>query len=238
MNEARASAMGAGPTLRQHADDGRGRSRPVLVWRWPEPVQAVSSAVLGGGAQRVRWVLNAEVDRRYDRPDPIVHLRRIAVDLGLDADHGTALMTAAPVRAVVSATDGGVRCDATVGLHPVGWAAAPGHWPEPRPDPPATGTINLVCTVPASLAPGALVNAVITATEAKAQALFEAGVDGTGTATDAIVVVAPCGAGAAAYAGPRSVWGSRLARAVHRAVAEGIAREGTAGAAFDPEAGR
>jgi adenosylcobinamide amidohydrolase len=74
--------------------------------------------------------------------------------------------------------------------------------------------------VPAPLDDAALVNALSTATEAKAQALFDAGIKGTGTASDAVAVCCPTGGGER-YGGPRSAWGSRLARAVHAAVLTG-----------------
>ena len=95
--------------------------------------------------------------------------------------------------------------------HP--WAADPSAAGVPA----GPGTINLVVQVPVALDPGAAVNAVITATEAKVQALAARGVPGTGTATDAIAVVWPC-EGAPERAGPRSRWGSRIAQAVYRAV--------------------
>lgn len=72
-----------------------------------------------------------------------------------------------------------------------------------------------------ALTDAALVNAVATATEAKVQALLAAGYDCSGTPTDAVCVAArsPCaGAEAHAFAGPRSLWGARVARAVHGAV--------------------
>jgi adenosylcobinamide amidohydrolase len=80
----------------------------------------------------------------------------------------------------------------------------------------------MVIVVPERLSEGALVNAVGTATEAKTQALWEAGVMGTGTATDALCVLCPSDGPAHPYGGPRSTWGSRLARAVHVAVLSGV----------------
>jgi len=80
------------------------------------------------------------------------------------------------------------------------------------------GTINLVVQLPIGLDPGAAVNAVMTATEAKTQALTARGVNGTGTATDAITIVWPTGAPTERFAGPRSGWGSRIAQAVYQAV--------------------
>ena len=75
--------------------------------------------------------------------------------------------------------------------------------------------------VPARLADSALVNAVATATEAKAQAIGELGLPATGTPTDAVTVLCPVDGPAAAYGGPRSTWGAPLARAVHAAVLAG-----------------
>ena len=198
--------------------DGDGE-RPVLVWCADRPLRCASSGPLGGGVGERRWVINAEVALDYGRLDPEVHLAEIAAALGLPAGEGTGLLTAARVLDVATAADGGAWCAATVGLtHPT-WAAAPdGEWTPWRP-----GTVNLVCAVPAPLSDAALVNAVATATEAKVQALLEAGVPGTGTASDAIVVCCPPG-GTEPFGGPRSPWGARLARAVHAAVAEGTAR--------------
>lgn len=76
------------------------------------------------------------------------------------------------------------------------------------------------------LSDAALVNAVATATEAKVQALRDAGLDASGTPTDAVCVSVPDpSAGPSSrlpgavepFAGPRSRWGARIARAVHRA---------------------
>ncbi|MFT7503956.1 MAG: adenosylcobinamide amidohydrolase, partial [Gammaproteobacteria bacterium] len=82
-----------------------------------------------------------------------------------------------------------------------------------------------VVQLPESLTVAAAVNVVITATEAKTQALIEHGVDGTGTATDAILVLWPVGvvnAKPIQFAGPRSEWGGSVARVVHAAVGAGI----------------
>lgn len=72
------------------------------------------------------------------------------------------------------------------------------------------------------------VNAVTTATEAKAQALRDAGVDGSGTPADAVCIAAPQplpGQAGEAFTGPRSTWGARLARAVHRATYDACVRD-------------
>jgi len=202
-----------GPACRAQPD-----GRDVLTWAADPPVRAIATTVLGGGIGERRWLVNAEVALGYDRPDPAADAAEIGAALGLTGA-GVGFLTAARVRDVASAEDAGVRCDATVGISVPTWAAAPdGAWSEWAP-----GTINLVCWVPAPLSDAALANALVTVTEAKTQALLEAGVPGTGTASDAVAVCCPAG-GTEAYGGPRSVWGARLARAVHAAVAEGTRR--------------
>jgi len=164
-----------------------------------------------------RWVVNAQVPVSYGRRDPDHHLSRLGVSLGL-AGRGVGMLTAADVREVACVTDSGVEVSATVGLgHPT-WAAAPD---VPRPV-SLVGTINMVVLLPERLSDAALVNAIATATEAKTQALWEAGIPGTGTATDAVCIACPEGGAPHAFGGPRSVWGARLARAVHAAVRSGL----------------
>jgi adenosylcobinamide amidohydrolase len=188
----------------------------VLVWRSPVPLRVVASAPHGGGLGLRRWIVNAQVPAAYGRRDPDHHLSKLGISLGL-AGRGVGMLTAADVRRVCTAADGGVEVSATVGLgHPT-WAAAP---PESAPA-SLVGTINLVVLLPERLSDGALVNAVATVTEAKTQALWDRGVAATGTATDAVCIACPDDGRSHSFGGPRSLWGSRLARAVHEAVSAG-----------------
>jgi adenosylcobinamide hydrolase len=196
--------------------DEDGRRLPVQIWRFPRPALCIASGPLGGGIAVRNWVINATVDSHYARMDPDAHLVEIAGALEL-AGPGVGLLTAVDVREAVTADDGGVRVVATVGLgHPT-WAAAPdGDRRDPFP-----GTINILAWVPVALSEAALVNAVSTITEAKAQALWAYGVEATGTATDALCVASVRDGSGEPYGGPRSEWGARLARAAHAAVRDG-----------------
>ena len=89
------------------------------------------------------------------------------------------------------------------------------------------GTINIIVPVPVPLSDAAFVNAVITATEAKSQALSRRG-SGHRHRPDAICVAAPAAGKQEDFAGPRSVWGARIARAVHAAVLAGTVRDAAA----------
>ncbi|WBB85007.1 adenosylcobinamide amidohydrolase [Micromonospora sp. WMMC264] len=196
---------------------------PLLVWRAETPLLAVGSAPLGGGIGVRGWVLNATVPMSYDRDDPAAHLAELAHGLGLGGP-GVGLLTGVDVTEVVSHADGGVRVWATVGLGTPVWAAAPeaaAVVPEPAPPAQRVGTVNIVAYVPQRLGDAALVNAVATVTEAKAQAIWELGLPATGTPTDAVTVLCPADGDPAPYGGPRSAWGAPLARAVHAAVRSG-----------------
>jgi adenosylcobinamide hydrolase len=190
----------------------------LLVWRFPESLLAVSSAPLGGGIGRRDWVINAQVPHRYSRLDPETHLTELASERGLTGP-GVGMLTAVDVRTLWSNEDGGVRVDASVGVTLPTWAAAPDE-PDLRGD-PAPGTINIVGVIPERLSRAAMINAVMTVTEAKAQALWDAGIPATGTASDAVCIICPDEGIAHPFGGPRSEWGARLARAVYRAVAAG-----------------
>lgn len=205
---------------------------PVLLWRLPAGSLAIASASLGGGLGERSWIVNAEVPSDYRHPDPARHLGEIAREVlagggdGTGTDEGgIGFLTAASVTAARYGTDHGAEVAATVGVTLPTWAAAPD---EGFVDVPTVGTINLVCWVPERLGDAALVNAVMTVTEAKVQALGEAGIPGTGTATDAVAVVCPATGSPHAYGGPRSLWGARLARATHQAVTAGLASSGPA----------
>ena len=203
------------PRLTTHTTCGE--SRPALVWHLDAPRLTASSAPVGGGLRRSSWVLNAQVPLKYERHDLDAHAAELATELGC-AGPGVAMLTAASIDVPQRHEDGGVSCWATVGISKPTWAADT----DDAVSPWAPGTINVVVDVPVRLSDAALLNAIVTVTEAKSQALFERGVPGTGTASDAVCILCPVDGPAEPFAGPRSPWGSRLARAVHTAVAKGL----------------
>ena len=112
------------------------------------------------------WVLNIGVRSDYDRTDLSDHASEVAAEVDLRGT-GVAMFTAVDLSRRQRCISGGVVVDATVGISHPTWAAG-----TPATETPAVGgTINLVVQLPVGLDPGAAVNAVITATEAKAQAL-------------------------------------------------------------------
>ena len=213
----------------------------ALVWRFDQSTEAISSAAVGGGMTLIEWMVNIGVDRGYARIDLDAHAAEVAAELGLRGS-GIALFTAADMERYSKAECEGVVAHATVGVSKPTWAAArdmpvtapgellgadsrdAGSAGADSADEPDMGTINIVAQLPVGFEPGAAVNAVMTITEAKTQALAECGVNGTGTATDAVVATWPATARRERFCGPRSHWGRRLALAAHAAVRDGLPR--------------
>jgi adenosylcobinamide amidohydrolase len=188
----------------------------ALLWEFGPGWRMISSAMLGGGIGVREWVLNAQVVAGYARMDPVEHLTSLG-----PGGSGVGMMTAASVDRYVRASDGGVEAVATVGLRVPTWAAALEGTEDPELAPMRVGTINIVTVLPVAMTDAALVNLVMTVTEAKSQALIEAGYPCTGTASDAVCVAVPLDGPEELFGGPRSEWGARAARAVHTAVRRG-----------------
>lgn len=212
-----------------------------------EPLAVLSSAVAGGGYGRAREILNVHVDDKYDGERPQEDLAAVAAELGAKAPF-VGLMTAAytqfarcavetlgdlTVAAVVSiglsnTTSAGVT--PPIGLESAG-AAVPGTAATPGP-----GTINVILLVDGALTPAAMVNAVITVTEAKTMTLgawdvkTPEGDAASGTSTDTVVVACTGRGEELCYAGPATPVGWLAARAVRAAMGriceEKIARDG------------
>ncbi|MEU6425572.1 adenosylcobinamide amidohydrolase [Microbispora sp. NPDC046973] len=209
------------PSLTYRMEDGLRLG--VLLWRFGPGWRMISSAMLGGGIGHREWVLNAQVAAGYSRMDPVEHMDALG-----PGGPGVGMMTAALVERYAAAADGGAEAVATVGLGVPTWAATPEGVPDPglpaevgAARAPRPGTVNILVAVPVAFSDAALVNAVMTVTEAKTQALLEAGFPCTGTASDAVCVAVREEGQAEAFGGPRSVWGARIARAVHQAVLDG-----------------
>jgi adenosylcobinamide hydrolase len=196
---------------------------PALVIDFGGVRRCLSSSVVGGGLRDAHAWLNLQVPHGYSRMDPDAHLREVMRARGLEAGETLGAMTAAHVdRAQRSGEPGVVEVIATVGIG-VPLAAAGRLLREV----PRVGTINMLVLVDTPLTDAALVYAIQTATEAKAQALADAQIpaanhDGpaTGTATDSICIATLPGS-LEPFAGPMSPIGSLIALHVHSAIHAG-----------------
>jgi iron complex transport system ATP-binding protein len=189
------------------------------------PLTALASSLVGGGLTQARHILNLHVDKDYHHPNPAEDLLAYAQSRGVQ-DSLVGMMTAAYVdkaRPVVLDQEELTVCAiVTAGLSNA--TAAGISLPARTP----YGTINTILLVDAHFSPAALVNAVITATEAKCDVLRRRGrltTDGevaTGTSTDAIVIATTGRGEPLPYAGPATRAGWLIARAVRRGLEEAL----------------
>ena len=199
----------------------------VLLVHSQQPLTVLSSAVVGGGVARVRYLLNRHVHRDYDCPDPAADLVAFARSQGV-TEAFVGLMTAVSLQKARTVTlRTATLTVAAVVTAGISNATAPGL------SPPAileAGTINMILLIDACLTPAAMVHALITATEVKTQVLMAHGVRtpegdaATGTSTDALAVACTDSGMLLLYAGPVTLVGWMIGRCVRAALEEALAQ--------------
>jgi adenosylcobinamide hydrolase len=205
------------------------------------PLCVLGSAVVGGGFGSAREIINVHVDDKYGGERPEEDLAAAAAGLGI-AQPFVALMTAASTEfarcAVESLGDLSVAAVVSMGLSNTSSAGVtpPIDGPADGAAAPGLGTINVILLVDGALTPAAMVNAVITATEAKTMTLVAwdvmapDGAAASGTSTDSVVVACTGRGQQLSYAGPATPVGWLAARVVRAAMTriceEKVARDG------------
>lgn len=203
----------------------------------PERFRLLSSTIMNGGYAETDTVFFYEVPLGYDNSFPEEDMEQQCRRFGIPP-HAVGFMTAADIRRVITVCKeefNGVQAVAvaTAGVTNAVYAGErlpqevldllPEHVPPCDRNPP--GTINILVAVNVPLHDCGLANALITVTEAKAAALMDTGVDGTGTTSDAVSVACPIGDGCK-YAGTATDVGVAIARAVRSAVGASVLKWG------------
>jgi adenosylcobinamide amidohydrolase len=197
----------------------------------------LSSAVLGGGYGLADHIINLKVDKNPsdglpELEEPETTIARYGDRLGL-AGSVVGMMTAASMNSFRAASrrENGleVMCLLTAGISNAGRAGDPAGWRRFESPGCSPGTINIVLMTNARLTEGALVEAVVTATEAKTVALQNSGVrsrstgaPASGTGTDAIAVVNGRGPVEIRYCGKHVLFGEMLAGSVIEALTDSL----------------
>ncbi|MFC4775284.1 adenosylcobinamide amidohydrolase [Paenibacillus sp. GCM10023252] len=203
-----------------------------IVLESPDTLRMLSSSVNLGGFAHGERVVNWEVPLSYRGTDPEEDMKSRLAEWGYSAERTVGLLTAAKLTHasileedgdcchLISCTTAGTRNAARSGL------------PRPTFSAYRPGTINTIIAVNGAMTDSAMVNALITAVEAKSAALQDLGIVdpdngllATGTTTDAIVlavsqrselgVVHP-------YAGAATTIGNAIGRLVYETVYEAV----------------
>ncbi|MCL6477464.1 MAG: adenosylcobinamide amidohydrolase [Peptococcaceae bacterium] len=202
--------------------------RSTFIAASASPLKTIGSTVLGGDLRQARYIINQSVDKDYHGSDPEEDLRRVALRLRLGYDV-LGMMTAVCIKQTVLNQERHknlvVAALCTAGLGNPGAAGLPAG---DAPDRHRPGTINIILLIDGNLTDAAMVNAVMTATEAKTRALFKAGIrlpggePVTGTTSDAIVVACTGRGDSLRYAGTATDLGYMIGKTVYGAVLQGI----------------
>lgn len=191
-------------------------------------------------------LMNRQVDKLYNEADPLREMDDFILREGLNPRGTAGMLTAALVKDVGYSTLTWTRDGAedwshkqqlelasvieaeTQPLHVCAWVTVGlGNKARAGAELPAAslypGTINTIIVIDGQLTDAAMVNAVITATEAKAAALQSLGVDvngqpATGTSTDAVLIATTCRGHLYSYAGTATALGYMIGRTVYEAI--------------------
>ncbi|SFG56951.1 Adenosylcobinamide amidohydrolase [Desulfotomaculum arcticum] len=190
-------------------------------------LKVFSSAVMGGKQRRVKFILHHTVGKNYNSDNPAEDLARLAKKMNL-GEQVLGLMTAVDVRHTVMSFDTkkglAVASLCAVGMNnacSIGDIAAHTSMVAP-------GTISIVVLIDGNMSRVAMVNALITAAEAKTMAVLQSGIrlpDGapaTGTTNDVIVIACTGRGKPYPHAGAATDLGCLIGRTVCRSVTQGI----------------
>jgi adenosylcobinamide hydrolase len=206
------------------------------------PMRTLNSSPWGGGFGMHTTLMNRQVDKLYNEADPLREMHEFILREGLKARGTAGMLTAAMVKDVGFSTLTWTRDGAEVigshndtytetgthTLHVCAWVTVGlGNKARAGAELPAAslypGTINTIIVIDGQLTDAAMVNAVITATEAKAAALQSLGVEveglpATGTTTDAVLIATTCRGHLYSYAGTATALGYMIGRTVYEAI--------------------
>ncbi len=196
------------------------------IVRFPQKMRVLASTMRNGGYWETDTILMMQVDEGYDNRDPENDMADKLERLGLEG-HTVGFMTAAHIRKALTTAEveyHGVKAVAVVTAGVVNTVMAGELLPDSilrKLNKP--GTINIVAAVDVPLEDAGFANAIITATEAKSAAMFDRGIRGTGTTSDAVAIASPIGKGTK-YAGTATDVGIAIARVVRQATSESIGK--------------
>lgn len=183
------------------------------------PLRCISNALVGGGLGRVQHFCNFHVDKSYMGADPAGDLRDWLRRAGVDAEESLAMMTAVQLEHHAVHCEAGVLAVVTAGTGNAVDITAP-----MTTDTRLVGTINTIVIVDAALTDAGLVNACLSATEARVRALQvrgvrdpQTGTPASGTSTDCLAIAVTDNGLPSDYAGSATRVGRRLGHAVFRA---------------------
>ncbi|WP_047150420.1 adenosylcobinamide amidohydrolase [Aneurinibacillus tyrosinisolvens] len=208
-----------------------------LLFKTTEVLTVFSNALWQGGMATASHFVNWKVPLNYRSEDPADMMHSQVAAWGYPPDETVGLQTAAKITHASIAEDVGDKfrmiCCATAGTRN---GARAGRQRETF-SAYRCGTINVFLLLDANMTPSAMVNGIVTATEAKTAALQdlnireESGELATGTTTDAVVLAVSQRQEYGVphqFAGAATTIGNAIGRLVYETVYEAVVTQGEA----------
>jgi iron complex transport system ATP-binding protein len=197
-----------------------------------KPLKVLSSALVGSGFQWAGHFVNRQVSKDYHCEDAELEMKQYLQKRGLPVSSTIGMMTAVDIHDAVCMYEKqdsfSLWAVVTAGVGNAVDAAR--SWKRAQLE-QKIGTINMMIFIDGTLTDAAYVQAVMTATEAKAKALYEENVldpetntHATGTSTDCIAIAATQTGNTFAYAGTITPLGKAIGRVVYEATKEALRR--------------
>ncbi|WP_372632253.1 adenosylcobinamide amidohydrolase [Cohnella sp.] len=198
--------------------------------------QTLSNAPYRGGPGRGERFVNWKVPLSYDCTDPSAMMREALLGWGYDPESAVGLQTAAHLTHASFFEEAGDECRLLVCASAGTGNAARAGMARETFSAYEPGTVNLIVMVDGQMTESAMVNAVISATEAKSAAFADLdirdhshGCPATGTSTDAALVAVSQSdryRHVHRYAGAATTIGNAIGRLVYAAVHEAVRTQG------------
>lgn len=197
--------------------------------QFDKPLRTISNAVVGEGIQWLKHFFNFHVHKDYCGDDPQTDIRQWIEQLDIPCEQSAGMMTAVKLKtmALVTKQAGDIQLIAVV---TAGMGNAVDITGDALPDNVRKiGTINSMVFIDAHLTDGALINALMSATEAKTKALSDYKVKdsqsntiATGTSTDSLLIAATQQGEPTPYAGSGTVIGKAVGHIIYQATQEAL----------------
>lgn len=168
-----------------------------------------ASTGIRGGVKYISTILNHTVPTSFDHTNPEKYLDQIVAGFGYPQDY-FGLLTAVDMHLLCILHYDFITAFITAGIS--------------NPNPQGGQTINIIIHSREPLSEGALLETIITATEAKAHALQDMHYSFFGTSTDAVVVACDPKSHMHTYAGTLTEAGRRVYECVHFGVQQALKR--------------
>lgn len=200
--------------------------------QFERPLRTISNAVIGEGIHWVKHFFNFHVDKNYDCSDPQMDMRNWIERLSIASEQSLGMMTAVKLKDMAFVTEQVADDIKIMAMVTAGVGNAVDITGNALPEKiRKIGTINTMVFIEAHLTDGALVNALMSATEAKTKALYDYHIKdphsntiATGTSTDSLLIGATQQGEATPYAGSGTLIGKGIGHIVYEATQAALSK--------------